>query len=252
MKIRVDTHSHTIASTHAYSTVHDYIAIAKQKGIELFCITDHAPPMPDAPHWWHFGNLKVIPHVHQDIAILRGIEANIQAPEIGLGLPDELKWRLDLAIASFHEPVFPPASLEQNTEAMIAAIESGDCQIIGHPGNPNYPIDQEAVVLAAKANNVALEINNSSFVHSRTGSKPHCESLLQLIKRHKALISIGSDAHIAFDLGEVSESLRAIQKANIDEAQIVTASPAKFIAFLTSHDRKLSPELLQWASHRQE
>lgn len=37
----VDLHMHTVASTHAYSTLHDYIAEAKRKGIKLFAITDH-------------------------------------------------------------------------------------------------------------------------------------------------------------------------------------------------------------------
>lgn len=37
----VDLHMHTVASTHAYSTLSDYIAQAKQKGIKLFAITDH-------------------------------------------------------------------------------------------------------------------------------------------------------------------------------------------------------------------
>ena len=36
----VDLHMHTVASTHAYSTLSDYIAQAKQKGIKLFAITD--------------------------------------------------------------------------------------------------------------------------------------------------------------------------------------------------------------------
>ena len=39
----VDLHMHTVASTHAYSTLHDYIAEAKRKGIKLFAITDHGP-----------------------------------------------------------------------------------------------------------------------------------------------------------------------------------------------------------------
>lgn len=39
----VDLHMHTVASTHAYSTLSDYIACAKQKGIKLFAITDHGP-----------------------------------------------------------------------------------------------------------------------------------------------------------------------------------------------------------------
>lgn len=35
----VDLHMHTVASTHAYSTLSDYIAEAKRKGIKLFAIT---------------------------------------------------------------------------------------------------------------------------------------------------------------------------------------------------------------------
>ena len=53
----VDLHMHTVASTHAYSTLHDYIAQAKKCGIKLFAITDHGPDMADAPHYWHFMNM---------------------------------------------------------------------------------------------------------------------------------------------------------------------------------------------------
>ena len=63
MKYQVDTHTHTVASTHAYSTIHDYLPIAKAKGIKLFATTDHGPDMADAPHFWHFVNLHVLPRV---------------------------------------------------------------------------------------------------------------------------------------------------------------------------------------------
>lgn len=46
----VDLHMHTVASTHAYSTLHDYIAQAVARGLRLFAITDHGPEMADAPH----------------------------------------------------------------------------------------------------------------------------------------------------------------------------------------------------------
>ena len=39
----VDLHMHTLASTHAYSTVHDYIAAALRHHIRLIAITDHGP-----------------------------------------------------------------------------------------------------------------------------------------------------------------------------------------------------------------
>ncbi|SPW34894.1 Probable phosphatase YcdX [Edwardsiella tarda] len=55
----VDLHMHTVASTHAYSTLHDYIAQAAARGLRLFAITDHGPEMADAPHPWHFMNMRV-------------------------------------------------------------------------------------------------------------------------------------------------------------------------------------------------
>ena len=39
----------------------DYIARAKQKGIKLLRITDHGPDMEDAPHHWHFINMRIWP-----------------------------------------------------------------------------------------------------------------------------------------------------------------------------------------------
>jgi putative hydrolase len=72
MQSLVDTHAHTITSTHTYSTIHDYIAAAKEKGIKLFASTDHGPEMADAPHFWHFVNMRVLPRVVDGVGILRG------------------------------------------------------------------------------------------------------------------------------------------------------------------------------------
>lgn len=50
MRHLTDTHAHTVASTHAFSTVDEYFKEAAEKGLQLFSITDHGPDMPDAPH----------------------------------------------------------------------------------------------------------------------------------------------------------------------------------------------------------
>ena len=39
----VDLHMHTVASTHAYSTLQDYITEAKHKGIKLFASSISGP-----------------------------------------------------------------------------------------------------------------------------------------------------------------------------------------------------------------
>lgn len=48
MDIVVDSHTHTIASGHAYSTILENALAAKNKGLKLLCTTDHAPEMPGA------------------------------------------------------------------------------------------------------------------------------------------------------------------------------------------------------------
>ncbi len=80
----VDLHMHTVASTHAYSTLSDYIAQAKRKGIKLFAITDHGPDMADAPHHWHFINMRIWPRIVDGVGILRGIEAISKIPKVKL------------------------------------------------------------------------------------------------------------------------------------------------------------------------
>lgn len=248
MEILTDTHSHTVASDHAYSTVHDYWRLAASHGLQLFGITDHAPTMPDGAHFWHFGNKKVLPRVLNNVAMLRGIEANILPPEGGLDIPDKLHSRLDYAIASFHEPVFPPESKAVNTQAVINTLATGHCQILGHPGNPNYPIDIEEVVRAAKDNNVLIEINNSSFTHSRLGSTPHCVAIMETVDRLDWKVSFGSDAHSAFSVGNVSDCIAQAEAIGFPEHRIVTANAPRLLAFLAEHGKPVAEELSAWAA----
>lgn len=257
MRTLCDTHAHTVASTHAYSTVHDYFSMAKQKGLRLFAVTDHAPAMPDAPHFWHFGNMKILPRIVDGVAMLRGMEANI-LPEgrhsiLGhdlqaLDIPDALLPFLDIGIASFHEPVFPPSDQKTNTRAAIKAMQTGLCQVLGHPGNPHYPLDQEEIVRAAKDNNVAIEINNSSFTHSRQGSETFCMKLLELVDRHDWKVVFASDAHAAWDLGEHAACIAKAKFIGFPEERVLSTSPSKLLTFLGEHGKTVSTELADWVS----
>lgn len=247
MNILTDTHMHTVASDHAYSTVHDYWQMARERGLQLFGVTDHAPTMPDGAHYWHFGNMKVLPRVHDNIAMLRAIEANILEPDGGLDIPDALHPWLDYTIASFHEPVFSPADRATNTRAVINTLKTGHCQILGHPGNPNYPLDYEEVVRAARDNNVLIEINNSSFTHSRLGSEPNCVRIMELVDKLDWKVSFGSDSHSAFTLGEFGACKEKAESIGFPEERVVTANAPRFLAFLAEHDKPVADELADWA-----
>lgn len=242
MQIKVDTHSHTVASTHAYSTVHDYFIEAKKKGLSLFSITDHAPEMPDSPHPWHFGNMQVIPRVVDGVGMLRGIEGNILPNEGGLDVNERMMSFLDFAIASFHEPVFEPVDQRTHTRAVINTFESGQCHILGHPGNPNYPLDYEEVIRAAKDNNVLIEVNNSSFSHSRQGSEVNCTRILELVDKLDWKVVFSSDAHIAYSVGKVDRCIEKAQNIGFPEARVVNRSAHSFLAFLSEHGRHLNDD----------
>lgn len=251
MKLKCDTHAHTVASTHAYSTVHDYWQVAEERGLELFCITDHAPTMPDGPHYWHFGNMKILPRLHHNIALLRGIEANILDDFSGVDIPEKLNEFLDIAIASFHEPVFPPQDIKAHTKAAIAAFESGTVQIFGHPGNPNYPIDDEEIIRAAKDCNVVLEVNNSSFSHSRLGSEVNCLRLMELIDKHDWKVVFASDAHSAFHLGVFDHCIEKAKSIGFPEERVLTRNAGSLLAFLSEHDKPVVKELGDWLSQKE-
>ncbi|MGE4262243.1 phosphatase [Shewanella sp.] len=242
----VDTHTHTIASTHAYSTVHDYLNVAKQRGIRLFALTDHGPAMADAPHFWHFVNLRVLPRIVDDVAILRGIEANICNEQGDIDYYGEYLAELDLVQAGFHEPVFPPSDVANHTEALLACIQSGHVDIITHPGNPRYPIEQELIVKAAAEYNVALEINNSSFVSSRKGSEPTCLSIAKLAKQYDAPLVMGSDSHIAFTLGQFDEALKLIDAAGYPHERLLNYTPNKLLGFLYERGHRTVVDLLEY------
>ena len=230
----VDLHMHTVASTHAYSNLHDYIAQAKVKNIKLFAITDHGPDMADAPHYWHFVNMRIWPRVVDGVGILRGIEANIKNTQGEIDCTGPMLTSLDLILAGFHEPVFPPQDKATNTEAMIATIASGNVHIISHPGNPKYPIDIQAVARAAAEHHVALEINNSSFIHSRKGSEANCRDVAAAVRDAGGYVALGSDSHTVFTLGDFSECRKILDAVDFPEDRILNVTPRRLLDFLAS------------------
>lgn len=243
MPYPVDLHMHTVASTHAYSTLHDYIDEAAEKGIKLFAITDHGPDMADAPHYWHFMNMRVWPRLVNGVGILRGIESNIKNIHGDIDCTGPMLNEIDVIIAGFHEPVMQPVDKETHTAAMIAAMAGGDVHIISHPGNPKYPIDIPAVAAAAAKYDVALELNNSSFIHSRVGSEPNCRAIALAVKEAGGWLALGSDSHIAYSLGGFEHCERILREVDFPEDRILNVSPRRFLDFLEKRGRAPIAEL---------
>ena len=75
--IKLDVHTHTIMSGHAYSTLQEMVAAAQQKKLDILGITEHAPGIPGTCHPIYFRNLHVVPRQMGDLRLMLGAELNI-------------------------------------------------------------------------------------------------------------------------------------------------------------------------------
>lgn len=244
MEIVVDTHTHSVASGHAYSTVQEIAAAAREKGIKIVAITDHGPAMEGTTHIYHFGNLRVLPEEIYGVRVLKGIEANIVDSDGSIDLPVRYLRKMEFVIASLHEITIKPSTVENNTKAVVNALKNPYVDVIGHPGNSVFQVDIERVVKAAREYNKLIEINNSSFV-VRKGSWNNCMVFLQRCKEYGVRVVCGSDAHISFDVGKFDKLYTLLQEVDMPKELVLSISPQKFMEYLEERQRRIENEKLE-------
>ncbi|MBD1577614.1 phosphatase [Vibrio sp. S11_S32] len=238
MQIQVDTHTHTYASGHAYSTLMENVKMAKEHGLKMFCTTDHSSAMPGSPHYWFFNNQRILPRFIDEVAIIRGVETNIMNVAGEVDLHPSTYEHLDWVIASFHEAVFKPMDKASHTEALLNIIKSGKIDALGHLGNPNYDFDFEAVAQCAKQHNVAIELNNSSLKGgSRAGSEERCAQIARVVKAAGGFITTGSDAHFCTEIGVFEKVSPLLDDVQMPTDKVITHTPEQFLAFLALRGR---------------
>ena len=123
---------------------------------------------------------------------------------------------------------------------MVEAMQNPFVDVVVHPGNPEYLVDEEIIVKAAVQFDVALEVNNSSLTVSRKGSLPHCDHIVSLAKTHGAKLIVGSDSHYCETVGEFSVAAELLQKHGILPEQVLNTSLEKVLAHLnrrTNHNK---------------
>ncbi|MBQ5869892.1 MAG: PHP domain-containing protein, partial [Lachnospiraceae bacterium] len=156
MKDFVDLHTHTIASGHAYGTISEMIHAAALKELPVFGISDHAPSMRGTMDEVYFWCFKTIPRYVEGVRVLFGCELNIMDYKGTIDLSEKALKRLDYTIASLHDLCLPFGTRDENTSAILGAMENPYVKIIGHPDDSRYPLDLEAVVRGAKTHGKLL------------------------------------------------------------------------------------------------
>ena len=234
MKAIIDMHTHTVASGHAYSTIHENIQFAKKHGMKFLGTSDHGSTMTGGPAEYFFHNLKVVPREMDGVKILRGMEANILDVN---GNIDELDSKaldgLDYLIASLHIVCIEPSTKEDNTMAILNVMDKEKVKIIGHPDDARYELDYEAIVKKAKEKNILLEVNNSSLSPntSREGARENILKYLELCKEYGVRIIMGTDSHICYDIGIFTHVEQFIEEINFPKELVINYWEDQIIEF---------------------
>ena len=230
-----DPHTHSIASGHAStSTITDLAKQASAMGLSMIGITDHGPATVCSSRASYFRNLAYAPKKRCGIDILYGVELNILDYNGTVDLEDEILEHLDYAIISMHTQNIKPGTVEENTFAYVNAMVHPKVKIVGHCDDTKFPVDYEAIVIAAKHYGVLLEINNSSLSPNgyRGDVKENIRTLLEACKKHNHPIVLSSDSHGAANVGAFQYAMEMIRKTHFPEHLILNHSAKAFKSWI--------------------
>lgn len=239
MKLVVDSHTHTLASTHAYSTITELAGAAKKNGLELLAVTDHASMLEDAPPPLHFMNYHVLPGELYGVKMMYGTELNILDFQGKVDFDTDILERQDLCIASFHTKCTSAGTKEENTAAFLNAMDNPFVHIIGHPEDGNIPIDFGRLVRKAKERKILIEVNNSSLraAYYRKNTRENLCSILELCRRYQTYVVLGTDAHFSGAVGDFKESRELLESVCFPEELVANTSVLKYLDLLEERKR---------------
>ena len=239
MEIIADLHTHTIASTHAYSTVTENAAAAERQNLAVMGLADHSFKTSDSPHIYYFMNLYRIPRKIGNVTILRGVEANIDIKgNLDMDEFPKVFDSLDYAIASMHASTMEIGHTEEEyTAAWLKTIENPRVDILGHMGDPRYPFDIDTVIKAAAKAGKIVEINNSS-PETRKGSQPLCLKIIETCKKYGVHITLSSDAHFWSMVGKFDWAMSVVEKTRYPKELVINISVDNLEAYFNTRPNK--------------
>jgi DNA polymerase (family 10) len=227
--IRGDLQMHTKWSD-GDNTVEDMARTAERLGHEYIAITDHV------------GSLKIAGGMGEDrlrkqmaviekadkklkgIKVLKGAEVDIRSDGM-LDMKGSVLGELDVVVGSIHSGFRQDKN--KMTQRIIAAMESGQVNIIGHPTGrlinrrKGYEFDLEKVFEASKRTGTFLEINaypnrlDLSAENVRYALESGCK------------VSMGTDSHMADELRFISLGVATARRGWAEKKDVINTLPLK-------------------------
>ena len=230
-----DPHLHCIASGHGTTdTITDLAKQAKARHMNMIGLTDHGPATLHSGRVSYFRNLRYAPKNRCGIDILYGVELNILDYDGHVDLDDTILDTLDYAIISMHLPNIKPGSAEENTFAYVNAMAHPRVKIIGHCEDTRFPVDYEALMVAARHYGVLFEINNSSLSPDgyRGDVRENVRTILELCKRYHHPIVLSSDSHGKKGVGIFKYAVEMLKEVRFPKELVLNRSSEDFKKFI--------------------
>lgn len=257
LHIACDTHTHTVFSRHAYSTVEENVRAAAAQGFELLGVTDHFSAMlhadaqagPDLRDYQEYLNFSVWPTTWHGVRLMHGCEADIvdfdghlygwdvpvhqsisgRPMYASLTLQELVFADCDYVIASVHGTLDREGmTREQATALYLGALRHPKVLIVGHLGRSGLDVDIDAIAEEARDSGKLIEINESSL-YGNQDSTPRCREVALRCKAVGCLVSTGSDAHISCDVGRFERTRALLEGIDFPKNLVATRDAETFL-----------------------
>lgn len=249
-----DTHTHTLYSRHAYSTIRENVLVAHDAGLELLASTDHFSSMlyntGDLRDFQFFINFGVWPRVWEGVKLMHGCEADIVDLEghlFGWDItiernitgdiyhnPQTLKQRVfnrcDYVIASIHGKDFcKDATRSQMTEMYIKVLQQPKVLTIGHIGRSGLDVEFRPIIKEATRLHKLIEINDHSLDNGASTGVERCREVATICAEEGCKVAVNTDAHICAEIGRFDRALGLLESVSFPQELIATTNAQTFI-----------------------
>ena len=225
--LRGDLHLHTTESD-GRDDLRAMALAAREAGLEYIAVTDHskalamANGLDERRALAHAARIRALDAESIGIRLLAGIECDIGL-DGRLDLADDCLAALDVVVASVHSGFNQDAA--QMTDRLLQAIAHPQVDIIGHLTGrlilrrEGHDMDVPAIVRAAAAKGVALEIN------SQPERLDLGDAHARLARDHGVRVVISSDAHSRAAFGSLRWGVSVARRAWLEPTQVLNTLP---------------------------
>ena len=225
-KLRGDLQMHSHWSDGS-TTIAEMADAAKERSYEYIAITDHSKALKIAGgideralkrQGTEIAKVNVaLSKSGAQLTVLRSIEMNLNPRGEGDMSPDCLL-RLDLVLGSFHSAL---RTTEDQTERYLAALRNPHVHILGHPRGRIYNFRIGLKADWPRVFSEAARLDKALEIDCYPDRQDLNVALLKIAREHGTRISLGTDAHHAWQLEFIDLGLAAALQAKISADRIV-------------------------------